>query len=313
MRKETYLRIFRRRNGIILSLMICGVLFVPMFILMLIDGMFDGIWWIFLAAIVLSFPLFSLLFRESFKQWEELSEFWDNLVIFDNNFLPSIKKEYKGKIYHFRIGPVRQTNIAMAFRFKPIALLCGLSLAFVNMVTLYFMIGPLPHYAGFNSYLETMALAYNSAFLLTIPALYLLFLVIFSLTPSTNFIVFRERDLLVVSQFSDLIMKNFIPYRDIIKVERRTLKRPEMSIWKRFHLMISRRFHHPKNALMYPTLKTTELVSVRSGAPIRILQNGLLLTHRKPKRYVYVETKEVLLEPGNIDGFISEMMERLER
>jgi hypothetical protein len=313
MRKETYLKIFRRRNGIYFSLMICLIVLVPALIMAMLDGVLGSVWWVLVAAIIISFPFFSFLFWEFFKQWEELGEFWDNLVLFDSNFLPDIKKKYKRDLFRSRVSPIRSTNLAMAYRFKPVALLCGLSSAFVNIISLYFMVGPLPHYSEMNSYLVTMAIAYNSVFLLTIPALYILFLAIIALTPPTNFIVFREKDLLVVTHFNDLLMKNFIPYRDIIKVERKRLQRPELSIWKRFHLMISRRFHHPNNALIYPTLKCTELVSIRLRAPVRILQNGLLLTHKKPKRYVYIDTRVIHLEPKDINGFISEMKGRLEQ
>ena len=310
MKRETHLKIYSRRTAIILSLLVGILMFIFLSYVMsaLRIGFLSAI--LAIAATIGTAFYFYYLIWTMFKPMRELADYWDNLILYDHNYIPDLKRRYGGRIFRMRNHPVSQANYFVGVRMGLILPILLIGLIVINFLFLFMSVKPGWEYPGYYEDLNYMIIFANVIFVAIPIFFYLLNLLIFSIGGTYDFIVEREKDLVVISYVNQYTVKNFIPYDSIKEVKK--IKKPghkgNYIAW--FRRYIHRRLNHPINGFYTPTLSKRTLISIKFRTPQRLLQYGPFVRKKKPKQYEYVQFKEILLEPERPDEFIKKIVDK---
>ncbi len=301
MDKKTYLKIFSKKGAFIGSLILSVItsIFLGSFF-------YDiGIWLLPIIAIFLTSFIFNYYFFIVFtKSMIELGEYWDNLILYDNKFLPDIKKKYKQNAFKSRIHPFRIVNYQMS-GIKPIIIMVLIMTILINIVIIYWAV--IPSSYEFKAFLLQMLFFSNITFLAILIFIYIIFLAVSPLYSKANMTIVRENDLLIISHIGQYLMKNSIPYTEIKKARIIRKIGNRSSHWNMAMLIFEGKYHHPQYGLYFPTLGSTDLVEIGLYHPLKILQTGRLVRNKKPKQYDYILTDKILVEPKNPKELVSKI------
>lgn len=298
MDKKTYSKMFNKK------VLVIGTICLSILESILLGYAFYGLgsWWIPVIGIFFTSLIFNYYFLKIFmKNMGELSEYYDNLILFDRKFIPQLVKQYKKDIFRSRIDPFRIANYELSIR-KPIIIMVLICLLGMNIVIIYFALIS-PGY-DFLIFLLQMFFFTNIIFISLPLSVYIIF-ILFSPTYSrTNFSVITEDELLIFSQYGQYIMKNGIPLDNIKKVKLIKKTGNRSSKFNRTLLVLDGKFDHPEFGLYCPTLKSLSLVKIEMFHPIKILQRGRLVGKKNYKQYEYITTNKVIIEPKKPEEMI---------